>query len=165
MVSRRFSISTLSFLLPVWFLVVECKTAQECLQVGYNSTILKCTSCSSLSKFNLEPLRESCLQCCQFTEDEPAIKKYSKARLEICTCKFGAYPQIQAFIKSKLPEQHPNLQIRYVHGRDPIIKLIDETDEVKEIIAIEKWNTETVNEYLKTHVENDDRDCLKSNLI
>lgn len=38
-----------------------------------------------------------------------------------------------AFIKSNLPDQYPNLQIRYVHGRDPIIKLIDDTGEVKEV--------------------------------
>ena len=38
-----------------------------------------------------------------------------------------------AFIKSNLPDQYPNLQIRYVHGRDPIIKLIDDSGEVKEV--------------------------------
>lgn len=91
------------------------------------------------------------------------MKKFAKARLEICTCKFGAYPQIQgefherpptftinntalqhfvilnrsfsfsAFIKSNLPDKYPNLQIRYVQGRDPTIKLIDGSGEVKEV--------------------------------
>lgn len=38
--------------------------------------------------------REHCLQCCQI-DQEKSIKVYAKARLEVCTCKFGAYPQIQ----------------------------------------------------------------------
>lgn len=38
--------------------------------------------------------REHCLQCCQ-KDQEKSIKVYAKARLEVCTCKFGAYPQIQ----------------------------------------------------------------------
>lgn len=28
-------------------------------------------------------------------DEEKSIKVYAKARLEVCTCKFGAYPQIQ----------------------------------------------------------------------
>lgn len=38
-----------------------------------------------------------------------------------------------AFIKSNLPDKYPNLQIRYVQGRDPTIKLIDGSGEVKEV--------------------------------
>jgi len=38
--------------------------------------------------------REHCMNCCQIDE-EKSIKVYAKARLEVCTCKFGAYPQIQ----------------------------------------------------------------------
>jgi len=38
--------------------------------------------------------REHCTNCCQ-VDEEKSIKVYAKARLEVCTCKFGAYPQIQ----------------------------------------------------------------------
>lgn len=39
--------------------------------------------------------RSHCLECCNKDESTSAIKRYAKARLEVCTCKFGAYPQIQ----------------------------------------------------------------------
>lgn len=48
--------------------------------------------------------RESCSKCCQPAEEEEAVvKKFAKARLEICTCKFGAYPQIQGEFHEWLP--------------------------------------------------------------
>ncbi|XKL63916.1 hypothetical protein PGB90_006280 [Kerria lacca] len=144
---------------------VNCEFINNCFSLGFNSTALKCSSCDLLPKFNLLSIQEDCLKCCQPADEEIAIKKYAKARLEICTCKFGAFPQIQAFIKSNLPNQYPNLQIRYVHGRDPCIKLINDSGEVEEVIAIEKWNTDSVDEFLRTHLENENFDYLTSNLI
>lgn len=86
--------------------------------------------------------------------------------LEVCTCKFGAYPQIQAFIKSHRPAQFPNLQIKYVRGLDPIIKLYDKDGHLQETVAIEKWNTDSVEEFLKTHlVEINEDDFLKTNMV
>lgn len=146
-------------------LSVSLNFVADCADVGFNSTNLKCSSCNLLTKFNLDSIQKDCFRCCQPVQEEPAVKRYAKARLEICTCKFVAYPQIQAFIKSNLPDQYPNLQIRYVHGRDPIIKLIDDTGEVKEVVAIEKWNTDSVDEFLRTHLENETPDYLSSNMI
>lgn len=92
-------------------------------------------------------------------------RKYPKAVLEVCTCKFGAYPQIQAFIKSDRPNKFPNLTIRYLRGLDPIIKLYDENDDVVETLSITKWNTDTVEEFFQTHLINDDTDFLQTNKI
>lgn len=89
----------------------------------------------------------------------------------MCTCKFGAYPQIQAFIKSDRPAKFPNLSIKYVRGLDPIVKLLDEEGNVKETLSINKWNTDTVEEFFSTHlkkVDDDDdeeKDYLKTNKI
>jgi len=44
------------------------------------------------------------------------------------------------------------LKIKYVRGADPIIKLLDENNEVKEELAIDKWNTDSVEEFLKMHL-------------
>lgn len=79
----------------------------------------------------------------------------------MCTCKFGAYPQIQAFIKSDRPAKFPNLTIKYLRGLDPIIKLLDENDKVVEILSITKWNTDTVEEFFETHLFKDDRSYLR----
>lgn len=86
----------------------------------------------------------------------------------MCTCKFGAYPQIEAFIKSDRPAKFPNLSIRYVRGLDPIIKLMDKEGNIVETLAIDKWNTDSVEEFLKTYLAPVDQinlDYLQSNLV
>lgn len=39
-----------------------------------------------------------------------------------------------------------------MRGADPIIKLLDEDGVVQEELAIEKWNTDSVEEFLATHL-------------
>lgn len=109
--------------------------------------------------------RDHCKECCNEDKTEPTLQKFHKAILEVCTCKFGAYPQIQAFIKSDRPAKFPNLQIKYVRGLDPMIKLVDENGNVKETLSITKWDTDTVEEFLTEHLINDDKDYLKTNNI
>lgn len=46
---------------------------------------------------NLFNFSDHCSLCCQM-DQEKSIKVYAKARLEVCTCKFGAYPQIQGIL-------------------------------------------------------------------
>lgn len=95
----------------------------------------------------------------------PITKKFPKAILEVCTCKFGAYPQIQAFIKSDRPAKFPNLIIKYLRGADPIVKLLDEKENVVETLSITKWNTDTVEEFFETHLYKEDNDYLRTNRI
>ncbi|XP_050425457.1 selenoprotein F [Adelges cooleyi] len=139
-------------------------SANDCSQLGFNKDNLLCSTCDQLTKFQLSSLSEHCLQCCQMDKEEKSIKMYAKARLEVCTCKFGAYPQIQAFLKSDRPKKYPNLTIRYVRGLDPIIKLMDNNGNVQEVLAIERWDTDTVDEFLSTHLEHSDDD-YRSNLV
>lgn len=113
----------------------------------------------------MSPLRDHCKECCSPDEKGQDDKIYAKAVLEVCTCKFGAYPQIQAFIKSDRPAKYPNLQIKYVRGLDPIIKLYDKDGHLQETVAIEKWNTDSVDEFLSTHLDAHDEDYLKTNRI
>lgn len=112
--------------------------------------------------------RDYCNECCQKDDVAPTTRRYPKAVLEVCTCKFGAYPQIQAFIKSDRPAKFPNLQIRYLRGLDPIVKLYDENDNVVEVLSINKWNTDTVEEFFATHLmkqDDSDNDYLRTNRI
>lgn len=97
--------------------------------------------------------REHCMECCQKDDSAPVSKRYPKAVLEVCTCKFGAYPQIQAFIKSDRPAKFPNLTIKYLRGLDPIVKMLDHNENVVETLSITKWNTDTVEEFFETHLE------------
>lgn len=107
--------------------------------------------------------RDHCKSCCYQDDYVSTIKKYARAVLEVCTCKFGAYPQIQAFIKSGRPQKFDNLQIRYARGLDPVIHMHDKDGNLQETVAIEKWNTDSVEEFLHTHLEKDD--YLSNNLV
>jgi len=128
----------------------------DCLGLGYNRANLGCSSCDLLEKFELAALKADCLKCCN-TEDtgqeENPIKKYPKARLEVCGWKLGGFPQVQAFVKSDRPGKFPNLQVKYVGGKMPEIKLIDADGGVAETLSITKWDTDTIVEFLQTHLE------------
>jgi len=67
----------------------------------------------------------------------------------------GHYPQVQAFVKSERPKQFPGLTVKYVRGAEPIIKLLDEDGDVQEELAIDKWNTDSVEEFLSTHMSDE----------
>lgn len=143
-------------------------STEDCAALGFIKANLLCSSCDQLKDFSLDQIVDHCTQCCHNDKSVSNEKKYARAILEVCTCKFPAYPQIQAFCKSDRPAKFPNLQIKYVRGLDPIIKLLDKDGIVKDTVAIEKWNTDSVEEFLKTHLEKeeeDDRHYLKTNQI
>ncbi|GLV45675.1 uncharacterized protein CBL_02695 [Carabus blaptoides fortunei] len=123
-------------------------TADDCWSLGFNKANLLCSSCDQLKNFQLEMLKDHCKECCHQDENVSVAKKYAKAVLEVCTCKFGAYPQIQAFIKN------------------PIIKLFDKDGHLKETLAIDKWNTDSVEEFLNTYLEKvEEDDYLRTNRV
>lgn len=162
-------------------------TTEDCKELGFDKTRLMCSSCEYLDDFGLEQIkyvspqilfgphiiishiffrRDQCKECCQKDDTTPLSKRYPKAVLEVCTCKFGAYPQIQAFVKSDRPKKFTNLQIKYVRGLDPIVKMLDTDGNVKETLSIKKWNTDTVEEFFETHLEKDtSHDYLKTNKV
>ena len=60
---------------------------------------------------------------------------------------------IKIILSCFFPNRYPGLTIKYVRGKDPIIKLLDEDDDVVEELAIDKWNTDSVEEFLNTYIE------------
>jgi len=60
---------------------------------------------------------------------------------------------VAAFIKSDRPDRYKGLTIKYVRGADPIIKLLDDDEDVMETLAIDKWNTDSVEEFLDIYLE------------
>jgi len=142
-------------------------TAQDCRELGFIKSQLLCSSCENLKDFGLEEIKEQCIECCQKESGSSVARKYPKAVLEVCTCKFGTYPQIQAFIKSERPSKFKKLQIKYLRGLDPQVKLYDKKGNVVETLSITKWNTDTVQEFFETHLENpeDEPEYLKTNKI
>ncbi|KYM76891.1 15 kDa selenoprotein [Atta colombica] len=116
-----------------------------------------CSTCKHFAESNLEKIYTICKECCLKDNDYElsGSKHYPKAILEVCTCKFGQYPQIQAFIKSDRPKKYKNLNIKYVRGLDPIIKLYDAENKVEDVLDIHKWDTDSVDEFLSTHLSKD----------
>ncbi|KAK3853017.1 hypothetical protein Pcinc_040418 [Petrolisthes cinctipes] len=101
---------------------VQELSTEECFAVGLNKANLLCSSCDTLKEFNLDILEAN------------------------------SFPQVQAFVKSDRPAAFPNLTIKYVRGADPVIKLMDEDGDVMETLAIDKWNTDSVEEFLNTYL-------------
>ncbi|XP_071871416.1 selenoprotein F [Bombus fervidus] len=132
-------------------------SADDCKSLGFNKANLLCSTCEEFNKHGLTEILSNCKECCLKDDDYDAsgLKKYPRAVLEVCTCKFGTYPQIQAFIKSDRPSKYKNLQIKYVRGLDPIIKLLDADNKVEDILDIHKWDTDSVDEFLATHLSMD----------
>jgi len=66
----------------------------------------------------------------------------------------GRFPQVQAFIRSDRVRQFPGLKVRYARGADPVIRLLNAEREVMETLGIDKWNTDSVEEFFKEHLDN-----------
>lgn len=72
----------------------------------------------------------------------------------------GRYPQVAAFVKSynQRPDEFQGLTVKYVNGASPVVKLFDADGDVREELAIDKWNTDTLEDFLRIHLNNNDDD-------
>ena len=58
-----------------------------------------------------------------------------------------------AFVKSDLPNSFSGFSVKYVRGADPVIKLLDADGNVQEELSIQKWDTDTITDFLKEHLQ------------
>ncbi|KAK0180716.1 hypothetical protein PV327_003072 [Microctonus hyperodae] len=130
--------------------VVANFTVENCKSLGFNKPGPLRSTCDKFLNYDLSEIRENCLKCC--SKDDDDSRRYPKAVLEVCTCKFGAYPQIQAFVKSDRPKKYKNLQIKYLRGSNPKIKLYDNENKLQDNLDIHKWNTDSIDEFFLTHL-------------
>jgi hypothetical protein len=56
-------------------------------------------------------------------------------------------------VKGDLPSKFPGLEVRYVRGSDPFIKLLNEQRDTVETLSIDKWDTDAIVEFLKERLE------------
>jgi hypothetical protein len=151
-------LSSILFLsLSVLYVLISCVKSElsvdECLKLGFNRANLQCSSCDLLRDYELNLLQPSCLQCCQASDQGSSVKQYPKAILEVCGWKLGSFPQVQAFVKSDRPGKFPNLQVKYVGGQMPQIRLLDAEGVTQETLSLTKWTTDTIVEFLQTYLE------------
>lgn len=141
-----FVFTTLLFSLKAWCKEID---AGSCNELGFLPS-LKCLSCKDLSQFNLSFLAVDCSKCCVEAEEDDSAAKvlYPYAHLVVCQWKLSRYPQVEAFIKSDRVSKHPGLEVRYARGADPTIKLLDKQHQVVEVLGVDKWNTDSIEEFL-----------------
>jgi len=64
----------------------------------------------------------------------------------------GHFPQINAFIRGDKSKKFPNLSVKYTRGAEPVIKLLDAAGEEVDELNIQKWDTDTIDEFLTAHL-------------
>jgi len=68
-----------------WVLADQLDAAQ-CLEKGFNSAKLLCSSCEDLKQFDLSQVAQDCVQCCVSDGGSANLEntKYERAILEVC---------------------------------------------------------------------------------
>ena len=51
-------------------------------------------------------------------------------------------------MKGSGKDKYPRLQVRYKKGASPTLKLLDDTNTVQDTLAIDRWDTDTIEEFL-----------------
>jgi len=135
------------------FLFLDWVKANSCEESGFTSGLL-CSSCDKLADNNLDLLEGSCHACCEKDQVEDAVVKYASALLKVCGWKLGRFPQIKAFVtEEKKEHKYANLVIEYARGASPTLILKDGEGEEVESLSIDKWDTDTIREYLTEHLQ------------
>ncbi|TKR81177.1 hypothetical protein L596_015097 [Steinernema carpocapsae] len=129
-------------------------TTEECKELGFNRDSLKCSTCSTLVKFELEEMLSDCRACCKSEENSSSNhEKYPMAHIEVCECNLARFPQVQAFVKSNMVNQWgSNVKVRHVRGVLPTIVLKNYDGESKKF-NIEKWDTDTITDFLNNWID------------
>uniref|UniRef100_A0A3Q4GLJ0 Selenoprotein F n=1 Tax=Neolamprologus brichardi TaxID=32507 RepID=A0A3Q4GLJ0_NEOBR len=115
-------------------------SSEACRELGFSSNLL-CSSCDLLGEFSLAKLQPNCRQCCQQEAQMDGRKLYAGAILEV------------SFVRSEKPKMFKGLQIKYVRGSDPVLKLLDDNGNIAEELSILKWNTDSVEEFLSEKLD------------
>ncbi|RCN38289.1 Sep15/SelM redox domain protein [Ancylostoma caninum] len=89
------------------------------------------------------------------------LKKYPMAHIEVCECNLARFPQVQGkftFLHSFVRENMAShwggkVRVRQVRGVRPQIKLKDDAGITKQTLNIEKWDTDTITDFLNQWIE------------
>ncbi|KAG7277381.1 hypothetical protein CRUP_033336 [Coryphaenoides rupestris] len=157
-------------------------SSEACRELGFSSNLL-CSSCDLLGEFGLSQIQPVCRQCCQQEAQLEARKArvdlnaLPRGHLGSVWMKIGEVPpspscgnptqnttptptttgttnlSMLPFVRSDKPKMFRGLQIKYVRGSDPVLKLLDDAGNMAEELSILKWNTDSVEEFLSEKLE------------
>lgn len=56
---------------------------------------------------------------------------------------------MKEFIKGGGAARFSSLRVKYVKGAAPVLKLLDGTDTIQDSLSLDKWDTDTIAEFLR----------------
>ncbi|CAJ0583166.1 unnamed protein product, partial [Mesorhabditis spiculigera] len=128
-------------------------SAEDCQAAGFYPDVLKCSTCEELLKFELDLIYTDCKRCC-IKEKEAEHEKFPIAHVEVCECNLARFPQVQAFVHKDMADQFGGkVKVKHVRGVRPQIKLKDYSGNTKQLLNIEKWDTNTIIDFLTQWIE------------
>lgn len=125
---------------------------EECLKFGYNSNVLKCSTCEHVAQVIGEAsvTNRHCNQCCIQTLGV-FEEKYARAVLEVDRRGLPFMPEIKAIVENK---KKLNLIVRSRYGSPRLLMFTKEGDEEpSEALSVAAWKRETFEDYLATHLQ------------
>ncbi|VDO28270.1 unnamed protein product [Haemonchus placei] len=82
------------------------------------------------------------------------IQTYPYADIEVCDCNLARFPQAQAFVQENMAAPWgDSVRVRQVRGITPQIVLKDHSGKRIQTYNIEKWDTDTIKEFLTEFIE------------
>mmetsp|Transcript_11551 Transcript_11551/g.15868 ORF Transcript_11551/g.15868 Transcript_11551/m.15868 type:complete len:149 (+) Transcript_11551:26-472(+) len=130
---------------------VSSSSRENCQELGFNPSVLLCSTCSTVQKFVSDSsVTEKCNECC-ISNPTDSEEKYKLAVLEVDSRFIGFYPELDAIIKMK---NKLKLTVRYRFGAPTLMMFKNKKDtEPIEQLNVASWNQETIKDYLKSHLE------------
>jgi hypothetical protein len=129
-------------------------TAQQCLDYGYNSEVLLCSTCDKVGQILGEQseAKRTCLECCINTGK---AEKYQKAVFEYDKTIIHAFPGLPEVVKRS---KELKLTVKRTIGGMPVLKLYKHEDDEthSELFHVESWNFDTFKDYLKDNFQSSD---------
>jgi hypothetical protein len=136
--------------------ICDPRNDSSCLQAGFIPSSLQCSSCNELKQFSSKlsgSLRADCLRCCtrdgEESEDGTKTETFPFAELVMCQCKLPHYPQIDAFLKTRLSAFEGVVSFHHQRAAEPVIRLLNAQREVRRELGVEKWTTDQLDEFLR----------------
>lgn len=135
--------------------VVSKMTAEECVDYGFNSAALQCSTCTEVVSPILgdSEILTRCNACCttsSSSSSSPSIEKYAKAVLEMDKRSVPYLPNIEKVIAQK---KALKLTVKFTYGMPRLLMYKAKDDsEASETIVVNKWDVDTFQDYLREHL-------------
>lgn len=131
--------------------------AAECLALGFDASVARCSHCSLLLQHTNDPtLYDECKQCCTTTGDDDSaasatsskLVTYHRGRIELDMR--GLYPgsELARFVNEHA-SNFDGLTVQNVPRMQPRIVLLDDEGNAAETTRVQSWRCDLIVEYLQ----------------